>query len=125
MKTVPTNLLIAVVDDDESIRCSTTSLLRSEGYVTESFESAEDFLESGDCRRFACVVADIQMPGMSGIELANKLSRSEPPTPVILVTARSERDVLAGAAESRATRLLRKPFAAERLLECLRSAVAG
>jgi len=125
MKTVPTNMLIGVVDDDESIRCSTASLLRSEGYVTESFDSAEDFLESGDYGRFACVVADIQMPGMSGIELANKLSRSEPPTPVILVTARSERDVLADAAESKATCLLRKPFVAERLLECLRSAVAG
>ena len=123
MKTVPANLLIAVVDDDESIRCSTASLLRSEGYVTESFDSAENFLESADCRRFACVVADIQMPGMSGIELANKLSQSEPPTPVILVTARTERDVLVGATETKATCLLRKPFAAERLLECLRSAL--
>src|SRR5262249_40433732 len=116
-------MLISVVDDDEPVRSGTASLLRAAGYATESFGSAEEFLESGDHHRFACVVADIQMPGMSGIELANRLGRGEPPTPVILMTARTEGEVLADAAASSAACLLRKPFTADRLLECLRSAM--
>jgi FixJ family two-component response regulator len=124
MKRVPKNMLISVVDDDESVRSGTASLLRSAGYVAETFSSAEEFLNSGDHHRFACVVADIQMPGMSGIELANRLGHDEPPTPVILVTARTEHEVHAKAAASNAAFLLRKPFAADRLLQCLQSVMS-
>ena len=124
MNTFPTHALIGVVDDDESIRSGTTSLLRSAGYATESFGSAEAFLESGDHRRFACVVADIQMPGMSGIELADKLGNENPPTPVVLVTARTEKDILAHARESKASFLLCKPFDGDRLLNHVQSLIA-
>lgn len=116
------HLPICIIDDDASVRDGTASLLRSAGYRAESFDSAEAFLRSGDPRRFACVVTDIQMPGMSGIDLAYRLDRGEPP--VILVTARSEDEVLAKAAASPAAFLLRKPYAAERLLDCLRRAVS-
>ena len=123
MKKPPQNPLISVVDDDDSVRAGTASLLRAAGYLSESFASAEEFLKSGDHHRFACVVADIQMPGMSGVELANRLGGDEPPTPVILMTARTEREILANAAASRASCLLRKPFTADQLLECLTSAM--
>jgi FixJ family two-component response regulator len=123
MKTPPTNMLIAVVDDDDSVRYGTASLLRAEGYAVELFASAEAFLDSGDHHRFACVVADIQMPGMSGIELANRLGHDARPTPVILVTARTEQEILANAANSHAACVLRKPFTAQCLLECLHDAL--
>jgi len=123
MKTFLDNLLIGVVDDDESVRCGTSSLLRSAGYLTESFDTAEALLEFPDRARFACVVTDIQMPGMSGIELADTLGRTQPPTPVILMTARTEPEILAEAAASRALCLLRKPFDADRLLQCVQDAI--
>jgi FixJ family two-component response regulator len=114
-------MLISIVDDDESVRLGTACLLRSAGYITESFASANEFLQSGDFHRFACVITDIQMPGISGIDLANQLGEDRRPTPVILVTARTEEQLLAGAAASKASFLLRKPFSADRLLQCLRS----
>jgi len=123
MNNVARNKLISIVDDDDSVRFGTASLLRAAGYATESFGSAEEFLRSGDHTRFACVVADIQMPGMSGIELANRLGQDVPPTPVILVTARTEKEILANAAASGASCLLRKPFTGDQLLECVSSAI--
>lgn len=123
MAEIPHNPLICVVDDDESIRAGTASLLRSAGYATESFGSAEEFLESGGQWRCKCVVADVQMPGMSGVELADKLGLDQPHMPVILMTARTEREILAGAAASSAVGLLRKPFTADQLLGLVQSAV--
>jgi len=123
MNNVARNRLISVVDDDESVRSGTASLLRAAGYATESFGSVEEFLRSGNPRRFACVVSDIQMPGMSGIELANQLGHGDAPIPVILVTARTEKEVLGNATQSRASFLLRKPFTADQLLMCVASVV--
>jgi FixJ family two-component response regulator len=122
MAKVPNNLLVCVVDDDESVRAGTASLLRSAGYITESFGTAEAFLESEARRRCMCVVADIQMPGMSGIDLASELGRDQPYAPVILMTARTEREILASAASCNAVCLLRKPFNADQLLECVQAA---
>jgi FixJ family two-component response regulator len=122
MNKVPKTMMISVVDDDESVRSGVASLLRAAGYVADTFGSAEEFLNSGDPRRFACVVADIHMPGMSGIELANRLGHNEPPTPVILVTGRAEREVLADAVASGAACTLHKPFGADQLLQCVLAA---
>jgi FixJ family two-component response regulator len=121
----PRNIRIAVIDDDESVRFATECLLREAGYATASFATAEEYLQADDRHRFACVVADIQMPGMSGVALANQLGNNEPRIPVVLITARGENDVLARAASSRALCLLRKPFAAERLLECVHIVVGS
>lgn len=118
---VSRSALIAVIDDDESVRVGTASLLFSAGYQLESFSSAEEFLRSGDSSRFACVIADIHMPGMSGIELADQLGGNVPPTPVVLVTAWTGQEVLASFAASNVAFLLRKPFAADRLLRCVGS----
>jgi FixJ family two-component response regulator len=124
MDNVPKKMRICVIDDDASVRSATASLLRAAGYATASFDSAEAFLSRGDLHRFACVVADIQMPGMGGIALADRLAHDEPQLPVILMTAKTEQDVLERAAASRAAFLLRKPFTAERLLAYLQLAVA-
>jgi FixJ family two-component response regulator len=111
--------LISVIDDDESVRVATASLLRSIGYATETFVSAEDCLGSGDVTRFACMIADIQMPGMSGIDLTLRLAAQRHAVPVILMTARTEQDLLARAHSCGAAFVLKKPYTAERLLACL------
>ena len=113
--------LICVVDDDEAVRAAIANLLRAESFRTQAFDSAEALLSSGDHRTASCVIADIQMPGMSGIGLANRLGQMNPPIPVILMTARTEPEVLESAAGSRAAFLLQKPFSSDRLLECVRS----
>jgi FixJ family two-component response regulator len=110
---------VGVIDDDPSVRAATESLLRAAGYATAAFGSAEDFLASGDVHRFACVVADIQMPGMGGIALAQRLEHEQPRVPILLMTAKTEPDVLERAAASPATVVLRKPFPAQRLLACV------
>ena len=121
MDSTPKKIRICVIDDDESVRSAMASLLSAAGYATTSFGSSEAFLAAGDLHRFACVVADIQMPGMDGIALADLLGLDEPRVPVILMTARTEQEVLERAAASRAAFLLRKPFPAERLLACLQT----
>jgi FixJ family two-component response regulator len=119
MYSVPKKLRIGVIDDDESVRTATASLLRAAGYTTAAFDSAVAFLAAGDPHRFACVVADIQMPGMGGIALADQLGHDEPLVPVILMTAKTEQEVHDRVAASRAACLLHKPFSSERLLLCL------
>ncbi|HBZ92711.1 MAG TPA: hypothetical protein DEO91_03145 [Pseudomonas sp.] len=115
--------LISIIDDDASLRLATSSLLRSMGYITEFFANAEDFLGSGDLSRFACVVADIQMPGMSGIDLTHKLIAANGQAKVVLMTARTESDIHKRARESGAVCLLQKPFAADSLLKCVGKAL--
>lgn len=115
--------LISVIDDDPSMLSATESLLRSHGFVTEGFGSADAFLASGDPARFECIITDVQMPGISGIELIAVLAGRKHRVPTILMTARSEHELIARATRSGAVSLLRKPFSAEALLECLRHAL--
>lgn len=122
---MPHDPLIAIIEDDESLRLAASSLLRSMGYVTEFFASAEEFLGSGDLSRFACIVADIQMPGMSGIELTHKLIADNGAAKVVLMTARTETDIHNRARASGAVCLLQKPFAAESLLKCVDKALVS
>ena len=116
-------MLICVIDDDESVRTGTASLLRSGGDRTETFASAQLFLDSGAPCRFACIVADIQMPGMSGIELALRLGCGSSQVPVILMTGRNDPELLSSAAATSAVCVLTKPFGADRLLECVELAI--
>lgn len=115
---------IAIIDDDASVRCATGSLLRSFGYATSLFESAEAFLEAGDSTAFPCVIADIQMPGMSGIELARRLASDAGGVPVILMTAHDEEHGKARALGDDIVCVLMKPFTSERLVDCLQRALA-
>jgi FixJ family two-component response regulator len=115
--------LICIIDDDESMRNAIVGLVRSAGYEAHGFGSAEHFLGSGTARSSACVITDIQMPGMSGIELKEHLAASQCPVPVIMITARDDADLEAKAMASGAVCFLRKPFDANELLHCLEGAL--
>ncbi|TMJ42822.1 MAG: response regulator, partial [Alphaproteobacteria bacterium] len=84
---LPRTAVIAIVDDDLSVREALTSLVRSLGFVAMTFESAEDLLKSRRRRSLSCMIADVQMPGMTGFELHNRLVASGKPIPTILITA--------------------------------------
>jgi FixJ family two-component response regulator len=120
---VPSGLLISIIDDDDSFRSALVGLIRSLGYGARGFESAEEFVESGVMRSSACVITDIQMPGMSGLDLQHFLTRSECAVPVIMVTARTEPGLEQRALASGAICLLRKPFQTEALTDCLQKAL--
>ena len=122
---MPPGPLITIIDDDASIRAATASLLRSVGYLTQCFESADAYLDAGDDRTCDCVLTDISMPGTSGLELAEHLSAMSPALPFILMTARTEPAILARADASGAVCVLHKPFSADRLIECVERALGG
>lgn len=116
--------LISIVDDDESLRLALVALVRSLGYRGESFSSAEEFLASGTAPRCACIVTDIQMPGLSGIDLMLRLRQHGCTVPVIMVTARIETALHDRALASGALCLLKKPFDTQELIRCLERALA-
>jgi FixJ family two-component response regulator len=116
--------LISIVEDDESLRQAVVGLVRSLGYRVAAYANAEDFLAADAGGASDCVITDIQMPGMSGIDLKLRLTADGVTTPVIMVTARAEPALHAKAMASGAYRLLRKPFTAEALIECLDQALA-
>jgi FixJ family two-component response regulator len=120
---VPAGPLISVIDDDDSMRKAVVALVRSAGYAAQGFASAKEFLASGSVARFACIITDIQMPGMSGIELKHHLTASQSSMPVIMITARHDPELEGKALASGAAAFLRKPFEADALIRCLESAL--
>jgi FixJ family two-component response regulator len=116
---------VSIIDDDESLRMALVGLVRSLGYDGQGFASAEEFLKSGSAKRFACVITDIQMPGMSGIDLKLHLAARKCPLPVIMITARPDPSLEEKALAAGAVGFLRKPFEANALIECLEKALAG
>jgi short-subunit dehydrogenase/CheY-like chemotaxis protein len=120
---VPERPLVAIVDDDESIRQTTLDLLESAGFSAVAFASAETFLSSGRLKRYGCLIADVRMPGMSGLDLHQKLVASSCSIPTIIITAYTDERARAHTARSNVVRCLAKPFVAEELLACVGSAV--
>lgn len=118
-------LLVCVIDDDPSLCAALVNLLRSYGNRAVAYGSAEDFLASADAVRADCVISDIQMPGMSGIDLRLSLADMRPDLPVILMTARTERMLLERAAAANPSRVLQKPFDAQELADCLTVAMGA
>jgi FixJ family two-component response regulator len=116
--------LVAIVDDDESIRNATRDLLRSAGFSAATFEDAESFLGSASRASAACVVADIRMPGMTGLELYQALVASGDGIPTVIITAHPEDATRSRAREAGITCYLSKPFAPDELVECVREALA-
>jgi len=116
-------LLVSVVEDDQFFRESMGRLLRSLGYVVEAFPSAADFLASARLGETACLIADIHMPAMTGLELHRRLIDIGRAIPTILVTAYPDNDVRARALNDGVVCYLRKPVDEERLLRCLRAAL--
>jgi FixJ family two-component response regulator len=116
--------LIAIVDDDESVREATKGLMRSMGLTAEAFACGEEFLRSPHLNRTACLVADIHMPGMSGLDLHRHLSARNKTIPTILITAYPNDSVRARALSAGVICYLAKPFSEDDLIKCIRSALA-
>jgi FixJ family two-component response regulator len=116
--------LIAIVDDDESVREATKDLMRSMGLAVEAFACGEDFLRSPHLSRTACLVADINMPGMSGLDLHRHLSARNKSIPTILVTAYPNDSVRVRALSAGVICYLEKPFSEDDLINGIRSAFA-
>jgi FixJ family two-component response regulator len=117
--------VISIVDDDKSVRESTKGLIRSLGYVAATFASAEDFLSSDRVHDTACLISDVQMPGMSGIELQSRLIAKGHRLPIIFISAYPEARARTQALSAGALGFLSKPFNDEKLIDCLDQALAG
>jgi FixJ family two-component response regulator len=117
--------MISIVDDDKSVREATKGLLRSHGYAAATFASAEDFLQSNQVHDTTCLISDVQMPGLSGVELQSRLIAQGHRTPMIFVTACPEENTRARALQSGAIGFLTKPFNEERLIGYIHAALAG
>jgi len=120
---LPRTAVIAIVDDDGSVREALTSLVRSLGYVAMAFECAEDLLKSTRRSRVSCVIADVQMPGMTGLELHNQLVSSGRPIPTILITAFPDERARERASQAGVMCYLAKPFSEGDLLACIQSSL--
>jgi FixJ family two-component response regulator len=115
--------LIAVVDDDAAIRDAIQSLLRSVGLRVAVFASAEDFLHAGQRQATACLIVDVRMPRMSGLELQQQLAMAHCPTPIIFITAHGDDEARARALRAGAVAFLDKPFSDEVLLRAIQAAL--
>lgn len=118
-----TKSLVSVVDDDESVRRTTTFLIESFGFRAAAFESAESFLKSGQLHNTSCLILDVQMPGMNGLQLQNELAAAGYGIPIIVITSYDDKESRGRAMQAGAVAFLGKPFSDEQLLQTVRSAL--
>ena len=116
--------LIAIVDDDESVRDALTGLLHAVGWQAEAFASAEAFLQSGQVHTTACLLLDVRLPGLSGLELQRQLRASQPRLPIIFLTAHGTEAMRAQTLQAGAVAFFTKPFSDTALLEAIHIALA-
>ncbi|MDR6952061.1 FixJ family two-component response regulator [Ancylobacter sp. 3268] len=116
--------MISIIDDDESVRTATASLVRSLGFDTSTFASAEDFLHSPRLLDSDCVITDVQMPGMSGVELQARLRQGGHRMPLIFITAFPEERLRRQVTASGAVGFLSKPFDGSEMIACLDEALS-
>ena len=115
--------LVAIVDDDDLMRSALQGMLKSVGLPSQAFASAEEYLNSGQQHQTACLIADIRMPGMSGLELQAKLNAEHCRIPTIFITAHGDTKMRMQALRAGAVEFLAKPFDNEALLESVRAAL--
>ena len=115
--------MVAVVDDDESFRGALQRLLKSAGFQVRGFASAEDFLKSGRQHETGCLIADIRMPGMSGLDLQAKLNADHFPIPTIFISAHGDEKMRLQAMRGGAVKFFARPFDDAILLESVRTAL--
>jgi FixJ family two-component response regulator len=115
--------LVAIVDDDDSVRSALHGMLKAVGLPALAFASAEEFLKSGQQNHIACLIADIRMPGISGLELQAKLNAEHCRIPTIFITAHGDAQMRMQALRTGAVEFLAKPFDDEALLETVRAAL--
>ena len=125
MKREHSSGLVAIVDDDRSVQSALKDLMESAGLPARCFQSAEEFLEADERNQTACLVADIRMPGMSGLELQAKLKAERSSVPIIIITAHGDEKGRVQATRAGALEFLSKPFDDEVLLQTVRAALKG
>jgi FixJ family two-component response regulator len=118
-----TTRLVSIVDDDDSMRAALQDLLESVGLSARGFASAEEFLSSGKQHETACLITDIRMPGMSGLELQAKLNAERCKIPIIFITAHGDEKMRMQARREGAVEFLSKPLDNENLLDSVRAAL--
>jgi FixJ family two-component response regulator len=123
MNTEENTKVVAIVDDDELMRGALRGLLKAVGLPAQDFASAEEFLDSGRQHHTACLIADIRMPGISGLELQAKLNADRCRIPIIFITAHGDEKMRMHAMRGGAVEFLAKPFDDEALLESVRAAL--
>lgn len=115
--------IVIVVDDDSQIRESLQSLLHAAEFVTAVFSSAEDVLRSGMVAQASCLISDVRMPGMDGLELLRRIKHDDPGLPVIMITGHHDEHIRVSALANGAARLLYKPFDPDDLLAIVQTAI--
>lgn len=125
MNTVHELNLVVVVDDEESVRSAVSRLLRAAGLTVRSFASAEDLLKSGQLSATGCLIADIRMPGMSGLDLLAELNARHCPVPTIFISAHGDENLRMQAMRLGGVKFLEKPINGEKLLASARAALQG
>jgi len=122
-KKMSEDIVVSIVDDDASVRRSTRRLLRSSGFRAEAFASAEEFLESKSAAKTACLILDLRMPGMNGLELQRRLTQNGDPVPIIFLSAHASEEDERSVLRAGAVQFLRKPTSKEALLGAIRDAL--
>ena len=117
--------LLSVVDDDEMLRESLPDLLREFGFAARAFSSGQEFLSSDYVDQTRCLILDVAMPGMSGLDLQKELKRRGQAIPIIFITAQKDEDVRKQAFRQGAVKFLEKPFSDSALLDAINAALAG
>jgi FixJ family two-component response regulator len=115
--------LVVVVDDEEPVRSAVQRLLRAAGLTVKAFASAEDFLKSGQLNSTRCLVTDIRMPGMSGLDLLAELNRQHLPIPTIFITAHGDENLRMQAMRAGAVKFLSKPVDGASMLASVQAAL--
>jgi FixJ family two-component response regulator len=117
-------MVISIIDDNASIRVAIKRLIKSVGLPAEDFASAEEFLVSCRSQDSACLILDLQLPGMSGLELQSQLHVSNPGVPIVFISARFDERARTRALRAGASRFLQKPFSEETLFEAIKSSLS-
>jgi FixJ family two-component response regulator len=120
---VAESFIISIVDDDESVRKAIKRLIKAVGLCAEDFASAEDFLLSGRAQNSACLILDVKLPGMNGLELQSRLAASRCLVPVIFISAHGDGQTSARALKAGAVDFLHKPFSEEALFNALNASL--
>jgi FixJ family two-component response regulator len=121
---LPQPLIVSIIDDDISVRVAVADIVRSMDLTANTFASGQDFLTSNSLADTACIVADVQMPGISGIELQQALKVKDLKIPMIFITAYSDERIRAKALDGGAICFLNKPFGGGAIIECIERALS-
>ena len=122
-KKIPEDIVVSIVDDDVSVRRSTQRLLRCSGFRAEVFASAQEFLDSKSAAETCCLILDLRMPGMNGLELQRRLAQNGNPIPIIFLSSHASEEDERSALGAGAAQFLRKPISKEALLGAIRDAL--